>query len=126
MRGVPRNHDLKVSKLCTIKEQQEILDAELAVKWTQIKIKLSDWLLVSTSELSPSHDFKTIKCCVDAICGLNRLIGTAAQSPNEPADLPHATDRSQSLLKRLDQVSANNDKACKKSASSKKPPTSKH
>jgi len=83
MKGVSRKHNINVDALYTIKAQQDVLDAELGVKWTQIKIKLSDWLLNSTASISPSGDFKQIKCCVDSICGLNRLIGSQAKAPTE-------------------------------------------
>ena len=120
---MPRKHNINADALYTIKAQQEVLDAELAVKWTQIKIKLSDWLLNSTSNITPSNDFRMIKCCVDSICGLNKLIGAQVEAPVDPSELPRTTDRTESLLKRLDAASGN---IGTKSASGKKKPKVSH
>jgi len=79
-------------------EQQEL---ELRGRWVVLKLKCTDWLEQSLKDLPYAEDYKGIKCIVDSINQLEKLIGVEVDAPAQMTDQMDATKRTQSILSKL-------------------------
>ncbi len=89
------------AELFTKEAEREVLESELRVKWVRLKLKLTDWLAQSTELLPIEGDYRAVKCVIDGICGLEKLIGADKPAPKQAQDQINTQDRVESLLKRL-------------------------
>lgn len=79
-------------------EQQEL---ELRGRWVALKLKLTDWLEETLKDLPYADDYKGVKCIVDSINQLEKLIGSESSTPAQMTDQMDARDRTKSILDKL-------------------------
>jgi len=82
-------------------EQIEQKELELRERWVVLKFKLTDWLEKTLEQIPLGVDHKGIKCIVDSINQLEKLVGANVKAPGKLIDQATAKDRTESILDRL-------------------------
>ena len=81
--------------------QERELEQELRVKWVRLKLRLTDWLAESTAKMPVTGDYKAVKCIIDGVLGLEKLIGPDSPAPKQAIDQKASKDRVENLIKKL-------------------------
>ena len=76
-------------------------ELELRGKWLGVKIQLTDWLAITCKDLPIGGDHKAIKCIVDSLNQLDKLIGADNAPDPQPGDVIAAKDRTSSIISKL-------------------------
>ncbi len=64
-------------------EELEMLQDDLKLKWVKVKIKMTNWLNESMTGMDACEDSKAIKCMVDSLAVMEKLIGVDADTPED-------------------------------------------
>ena len=82
---------------------EEIAEGELLLrgKWLGVKLQLTDWLAETCRNMPQGGDHKAIKCIVDSLNQLDKLIGADTSSDPVAGDMMPAVDRTKSILDKL-------------------------
>ena len=64
-------------------EELVMLEDNLRLKWVKLKIRLTDKLLSSMDGLDQCENSKDIKCLVDSLAVMEKLVGVDAEVPED-------------------------------------------
>jgi len=81
----------------------EIAEGELLLrgKWLGVKLQLTDWLAQTCKNLPEGGDHKAIKCIVDSLNQLDKLIGSENAPEPLPGDMVQQHERTASIIAKL-------------------------
>ena len=84
--------------------QKDIEEKSLQLRgmWLELKLRLTDWLAETVDNMPIGDDYKGVKCIVDSINQLEKLIGNTGQETNSTADMIQTADRTKSIIDRLE------------------------
>ena len=83
-------------------EELEVHQEILKLKWVKVKLKMTDWLSDSMTGMPAGERAADIKCMVDSISVMEKLIGVSAETPEElDKGLKTLGKRTKNVAKRL-------------------------
>ena len=76
-------------------------ELELRGKWLKVKLMLTDWLAETVDGMPLGTDHRGVKCIVDSLNQLDKLIGLDSSHNDRAQDIIDKQDRTESILEKL-------------------------
>jgi len=104
------------NRLTHIQAEKQVLDAQLQLDWTKLKLTLTNHLLEATPQLSLPQDYNQAYNCIRSIQSLSKLIGEDVPPPVNPEEIDKQHRYNSALVDRFSKPKKGR-KTCNKSAS---------
>ena len=82
-------------------EEIEVKERELKTNWLRVKLMLTDWLVDTVDKMPLGDDYKGVKCVVDSMSQLIKLVGEDSSESDSAQDMVTTKERTASILAKL-------------------------